>query len=167
MTTFVPIGENEVRITNVWTVEGGNEFSTEHDPTPNWKEQGVPSAAINFFRLRIHAEAGRTVGAPGTAFPYVVDVKAVCITNPPSTGAAKMTPGAIENFGGATAWEYQSRGGMYTRDWDFSLPLVALAPGETGEIWQFYVILRHNPGANIAKLFACTGTSEPFHLLAP
>ncbi len=59
----MPIGPNEVCITNVWTVEATHEYGTEHDDTPNVKENQAPNPAPGCFNLRIQAQAGSNLGS--------------------------------------------------------------------------------------------------------
>jgi hypothetical protein len=177
-----PIGENEVRITKVWTVEAANEFGSEHDPTPNWKERGVPAIGGTglitdppALHLRIHAEAGKAIGAILPAVPYTLTLSAVCLTNPAASNTVPIVPlQAPETF---AVWEYQAHEERYTRDWSIAIAgagatlSVPPAPNhQTDEVWQYYVVLRHDapglpPGTPL--VFACTGVSEPFYLPRP
>lgn len=168
-----PIGQNEVRITNVWTVEGTNEFSTSHDPTPNLKEIGVPAlggpGSPPAFNLRIHAEAGEAVVAGGAT--YMLEIKAICLTNPGISNTANLIPFVAPGL--FSSWEHQQAQEMFTRDWNVALPSgAALSTSvgtpvghETDEVWQYYVILRHTPGGGASTQFACYGVSEPIYLV--
>lgn len=152
------IGRNEVRITKVWTLETASEFSTEHDPTPNWKENdplGGPT-----FALRFHAEAGRNIGATGPGATYTVAIYAVCLSTPAWSNLLPMQPlQPPEALGGPTAWESQAHEEMFTRDWRIVLP--APPVGFFGQqIWQYHVLL---VGTGVAP-FSSTGISEPFLL---
>lgn len=172
-----PIGDHEIRITNVWTVEATNEFGSEHDTTPNWKERSVPvvTGFPGTFRLRIHAEAGKALVESVPAYTYTLVVRAVCLTNPTLSGDARMLLAIPigETFGGATAWEHRVHEDMYTRDWSIPIPpfpamnLTGAPADLTEQVWQYYVILRHTPGAGAVKEFACYGVSEQFLLLTP
>jgi hypothetical protein len=171
------IGHHEVRITNVYTVEAGHEASGKHDPTPNWTERGTPSLLVDAFRLRIEAEAGRSIVENAPPYGYNLIIQAACLTNPRAVlvGNLEHSPlrgGVIaEVFDGA--WEYDASEDKYTKSWSIHFPhTVNLfdSPGfpfdeynQVDEIWQFFVSLEHN--AVGAKAFGCTATSEPFHLL--
>lgn len=164
---------NEVKITKVYTVEAG-EYSTEHDPTPNWKENSTPNRLANSFNLRIVAEAGTTIGNSG--IPYQLIIQAACMTNPLAVLCGNLNAvleGPAENFSNTGGWEYQAFGENYTKSWSVSFPTTPLfvwpfggfmgAFNQVDQTWQFFVSLEDT--ASPAKAFACTAVSEPFRLL--
>ena len=186
------IGPNEVRITNVYTVEASHETG-KNDTTPNWAEMGIPNPAVNAFRLRIDAEAGRHV-VEHFAGNYNLIIQAACLTNPLAVFAQGLALGAsldqsplaltrsaaapiTEGF--AAGWEYDATEHKYTKSWSIHFPQTAnpattlyTSPGglfdlfnQTGEIWQFFVSLEDSAAAGTAKAFGCTAASAPFRLL--
>ncbi len=159
------IGENEVQITNVWTVEATHEYGTEHDDTPNVKEDQAPNPLASSFHLRIQAEAGRTLGH--SSWGYHLVIQPVCLTMPFAGMIFNMNPGPfLEAFGGPTAWEYQAHEEMYTRGWTIPLPTpVGLFPVERGQTWQYIVSLVDTTGPGGSIRFVCTFASKPFVLL--
>ncbi len=179
------IGPREVRITNVWTVEATNEFSENHDPTPNWRENGIPNHGVGAgglivpaFSLRIEAEAG--VNLDGLAYQLVI--QPVCLTNPPAGALMKnldaVLVGPAEVFGNAGNWEFVASEEKFTKSWNIALPTQSLGPAgfqvwpwpgplhfinQVDETWQFIVSLEDTAGP--AKAFACTAASPLFRLL--
>lgn len=176
--TTMPIGAHEIRITKVYTVEA-NEFSSKHDLTPNWRENGTPAGGLNTFNLRIEAEAGESVLTDNPTYSLIA--KARCLSNPAATA---QLPGHVFNppnlFVAAApvvfasdGWEYQASEEKYTRTWSIAFPvtavLVPLVGGgpnsvpQVNEIYQFFVTLIDPAATN--KSVACCAVSEPFLLL--
>jgi hypothetical protein len=162
----MPIGKNEVKITKVYTVEA-DEYSVEHDPTPNWSENQTPVTGPNSFEVRFEAEAGADIVASGAT--YDVYIQVVCLTNPGAPrGIGNLgDPGtpqlAAEAFAG---WEYHSSGDSHKKQWKFLFPTAALqaagADRETNQIYQVYVTLIDSAAG--AKKIGCFAASEPFLL---
>ncbi len=149
------IGDNEVRITKVWTIEALNEFSADHDATPNWKENGplAPNLA-----LRFHAEAGKNVGGQGAGGTYSVTLHAVCLSTPFWSNLPPMQP--LQPAEAFNSWEYQASEEMYTKDWRIVLPVPPAFFMGGPQTWQYHVSLVRTAGTS----FASTRTSEAFKL---
>jgi hypothetical protein len=183
------LGPNEVRITNVYTVEASHEASGKHDPTPNWAEMGIPNPQAESFRLRIDAEAGRHL-VENFAGSYSLIIQAACLTNPLAvfapigfvlggsldrgTLASRGAGPIIETFA-AAGWEYDAAEDKYTKSWSIHFPqtngLYASTGGlmdafnQVGEVWQFFVSLEDSAAPGAPKTFGCTAASAPFRLL--
>lgn len=176
-----PIGHHEIRITRVYTVEAG-EFAVKHDRTPNWSENRAPAGAVGSFHLRIEAEAGNLVNADNPS--YVLDAKAVCLSNPDATSHHGFwnIPNLHFTFAAVAfttdGWEYDSEGERYTRTWSIPFPQPAsalygrgAAPAaawltQINEIYQFFVtLIGVDDPTTGAKAVACSAISEPFLLL--
>ncbi len=176
----MPIGKNEVKITNAYTVEAGHEASGKHDPTPNWTERGPALVAPENFRLRIDAEVGSDLG--NSNWQYDVVIQAACLTNPLAKWVLNLDEvltGPTEAFSNAGGWEYDASEDKYMKSWSVHFPIAggplfasAVFPfslfNQVDEIWQFFVSIRDTVGDGTGnKRFGCTFASERFSLLAP